>query len=165
MVVYYYVIVHAVEKMCTTGKSTSTSSSSINSMICHYSTFEYQITLDYFPSYFPTVGPKKRKMWMVRRPDTKYLYFTVFEKNSLILANLPKEPFNHHVLFWGVNVTTGYTLVKTRHSSLPTYLQREMDTANWSTPTFTLPFPKTGGVYPATSTFIQNCTPTFRNVP
>ena len=46
-----------------------------------------------------------------------------------------------------VNVTTGYTLVKTRHSRVPTYLQRETDTADWSTPTFTLPCPKNGGVY------------------
>ena len=38
-------------------------------------------------------------------------------------------------------------------------------TADWSTPTFTLPCPKNGGVYPATSTFLQNCTPIFRNVP
>ena len=64
-----------------------------------------------------------------------------------------------------VNVTTGYTLVKTPHSRVPTYLQRETDTADWSTPTFTLPGPKNGGVYPATSTFLQNCTPIFRNVP
>ena len=64
-----------------------------------------------------------------------------------------------------VNVTTGYTLVKTRHRRVPTYLQREMDTADWSTPTFTLPCPKNGGVYPAMSTFPQNCTPIFRNVP
>ena len=35
-------------------------------------------------------------------------------------------------------------------------LQRETDTADWSTPTFTLPCPKNGGVYPATSTFPQN---------
>ena len=64
-----------------------------------------------------------------------------------------------------VNVTTGYTLVKRRHSRLPTYLQRETDTADWSTPTFNLPCPKNGGVYPATSTFLQNCTPIFQNVP
>ena len=52
-----------------------------------------------------------------------------------------------------VNDTTGYTLVKRRHSRVPTYLQRETDTADWSTPTFTLSRPKNGGVYPATSTF------------
>ena len=43
-------------------------------------------------------------------------------------------------------------------------LQRETDTAGWSTPTFTLPCSKNGGVYPATSTFLQNCTPIFRNI-
>ena len=65
-----------------------------------------------------------------------------------------------------VNVTTGYyTLVKTRYNRVPTYLKREMDTADWSTLTFTLPCRKNGGVYPATSTFLQNCTPIFRNVP
>ena len=48
---------------------------------------------------------------------------------------------------------------------VPNYLQRETDTADWSTPTFTLLCPKNGGVYPATSTFLQNCTPIFRNVP
>ena len=52
-----------------------------------------------------------------------------------------------------VNVTIGYTLVKTRHGRVPTYLQRETDPADWSTPTFTLPCPKNGGVYPAMSTF------------
>ena len=46
-----------------------------------------------------------------------------------------------------VNVTTGYALVKTRHSRVPTYLQRETDRADWSTPTFTLPCPKNDGVY------------------
>ena len=29
-----------------------------------------------------------------------------------------------------VNVTRGYTLVKTQHSRVPTYLQRETDTAD-----------------------------------
>ena len=77
---------------------------------------------------------------------------------------LPKAR-NGNVFFLRVNVTTGYTLVKTRHSRVPTYLQRETDTVDWSTPTFTLPWPKNGGVYPATSTFLQNCTPIFRNVP
>ena len=48
-------------------------------------------------------------------------------------------------IIW-VNITRGYTLVKTRHSRVPTYLQRETDTADWSTPTFTLPCPKNGGV-------------------
>ena len=43
--------------------------------------------------------------------------------------------------------------------------QRETDTANWSTPTFTLPCPKKRrGIYPTTSTFLQNCTPIFRSV-
>ena len=65
----------------------------------------------------------------------------------------------------GKRRTTGYTLVKTRHSRLPTYLKRETDTDDWSTPTFTLLCPKNGGVYPVTSTFLQNCTPIFRNVP
>ena len=51
-----------------------------------------------------------------------------------------------------VNDTTRYTLVKTRHSRVPTYLQRETDTADWLTPSFTLPCPKNGGVYPAAST-------------
>ena len=39
-----------------------------------------------------------------------------------------------------VNVTTGYTLVKTRHGRVPTYLQRETDTADWSVPTLLCPF-------------------------
>ena len=73
-------------------------------------------------------------------------------------------------LFWGgggggggywVNDTTGYTLVKKRHNTVPTYLQRETDTADWSTPTFTLPCPKDGGVHPAMSTFPPNCTSIF----
>ena len=64
-----------------------------------------------------------------------------------------------------VNVTPGYTLIKTRHSRVPTYLQRETDTADWSMPTFTLPCPKNGGEHPATSTFLQICTPIFRDVP
>ena len=68
-------------------------------------------------------------------------------------------------IFLRVNDTTGYTLVKNRHSRAPTLLQHKTDTADWSTPTFILPCPKNGGVYPATTTFPQNYTPNFRNVP
>ena len=72
--------------------------------------------------------------------------------NNRVYCSLKSSRF--YVILW-VNVTTGcYTLVKTRHSRVPTYLQRETDTADWSTPTFTLPCPRNGGVYPATSTFL-----------
>ena len=80
-------------------------------------------------------------------------------------GNAMKKSSKGKITFFAENVTIGYTLVKTRHSRVPTYLQRETDTADWSTPTFTLPCPNNGGVYPATSTFLQNCTPIFRNVP
>ena len=60
-----------------------------------------------------------------------------------------------------VNVTTGYTLVKTRHSRVPTYLQRETDTADWLTPTFTLPCPKNGGVYTLLCLLFSRTVPRF----
>ena len=70
-----------------------------------------------------------------------------------------------------VNVTTGYTLFKTRHSRLTTYLQRETDTADWLRPTFTLPCLKNGWVYPRHVYFspelypdFPKCTLTWREV-
>ena len=68
-------------------------------------------------------------------------------------------PHVGHDCFGRINDTTGYTLIRKRLSRVPTFLQHETDTADWSTPTFTLPCPKNGGVYPATATFPQNCTP------
>ena len=59
-------------------------------------------------------------------------------KSNFVYPRINRSPLVGHVFFW-VNDTTGYTLVKKRHSRVPTYLQRETDTADWLTPTFTLP--------------------------
>ena len=85
-------------------------------------------------------------------------------RKGYVRGNFGCRQYKVLMVYFRVNVTTGYTLVKTRHSRVPTYLQRETHTADWPTPTFTLPCPKNGGVNPATSTFLQNCTPIFRNV-
>ena len=64
----------------------------------------------------------------------KHLRWLETDKNVILAITPTLLPT---INLW-VNVTTGYTLVKTRHSRVPTYLQRETDTADWSTPTFTL---------------------------
>ena len=105
-------------------------------------------------------------MQFVRTAQFKHKHLLALYSHSPRRTGGPQAPASGAlVLYITVNVTRGYTLVKTRHSRVPTYLQRETATADWSTPTFTLPCPKNGGVYPATSTFLQNCTPIFRNVP
>ena len=96
-------------------------------------------------------------LWRYENPS---LHYTLCPHLRVLLL-----PCTLSLSFLRANVTTGYNLVKTRHSRVPTYLQRETDTADWSTPTSTLPCSKNGGVYPATSTFLQNCTPVFRHVP
>ena len=77
-------------------------------------------------------------------------------------AECEKQPdFSLNNMFLRVNVTTGYSLVKTRYSRVPTYLKRETDTADWSTPTFTLPCRKNGRVYTLPRLLFPRTVPRF----
>ena len=113
-----------------------------------------------------TAEPSRETKFSGSNADREIFIFPV-QLNHFARQNLRRTEERKYrwIGYIRVNVTTEYTLIKTRHSRVPTYLQRETDTAGWSTLTSTLPCPKNGGGYPNTSTFLQNCTPIFRNVP